>query len=94
MKIDLTMNLAYFSEQIMDNDEPNIMHTNIPGFSVTNIEVSKKTRLWRMGLSISNLFDRDYHSYAVASGFTATRFGIFPKPERVFTISLSRDFEY
>jgi iron complex outermembrane receptor protein len=90
--IDLSMDFNYFSEQVMDNDEPNIMHTNIPDSSVTNVKLSKKSNGWKLGAGISNLFDREYHTYAVASGFTPTRFGVFPLPERVFYLTIGKNF--
>jgi iron complex outermembrane receptor protein len=90
--VDLSLDFNYFSEQVMDNDEPNIMHTNIPDYSVTNLKLSRKTDGWKFGAGVSNLFDREYHSYAVASGFTATRFGVYPLPERVIYLTIGKTF--
>jgi iron complex outermembrane receptor protein len=90
--IDLSVDFNYFSEQVMDNDEPNIMHTNIPDSSVTNLKLSKKSNGWKFGAGISNLFDREYHTYAVASGFTPTRFGVYPLPERVLYLMIGKNF--
>ncbi len=90
--VDLNVDFIYVSEQFMDNDEPNNLHTNIPDYAVTDLAISQELGAWYWQLGAKNVFDREYYTYAVASQFTATRFGLYPQPERTFFFKLGTSF--
>ena len=41
-----------------------------------------------MALSVNNLFNEKYYSYAVRSNFTADRYAVYPLPGRTVALAL------
>ena len=76
------------SSMFMDNDEGNNLGTKIPGFTVFNLKAAQSFDLGRVALSVNNLFNEKYYSYAVRSNFTADRYAVYPLPGRTVALAL------
>ena len=87
----LSGGLTYYSEQYMDNDEPNTLGVKIPAATVVDLKYSYGFDWGRISLAVNNLFGEDYYSYAVRSQFTADRYAVYPLPGR--TVGLTAEFK-
>lgn len=82
--------LTVVSRQVMENDEPNSLGKEIPGYALVDLKIEQAIKGGRLALAVNNLFDRSYYSYAVRSAFTKDRYAAYPLPGR--TIGLSAEF--
>lgn len=75
---------SYVSSQFMENDEGNTLGTKIPAYTVTDLRVAYQLRDFSVGLTVANLFDEEYHNYAIRSQFNTTpdRYSAYPLPGR------------
>jgi iron complex outermembrane receptor protein len=80
--------LTWQSSQYMDNDEPNTLNTKIPAFTVVDLKAARDLGFGRVALSVNNLFNQQYYTYAVRSNFTADRYAVYPLPGRTLALSL------
>ena len=74
------------SSQYMDNDEPN-SGTKIPAYTVVDLKLARAFDWGRLALTVSNLFDQDYYTYAARSAFTSDLYSVFPLPGRTFGLT-------
>jgi len=82
--------LTALSSQFMDNDEPNTLGTKIPGYAVMDLKLRHALPWGRVALSVNNVFDHRYYTYAVRSAFIVDRYAAYPLPGR--TVGLSAEF--
>jgi iron complex outermembrane receptor protein len=80
--------LTWVSSQYMDNDEPNNLGVKIPAYAVLDLKAARDLKLGRVALSVNNLFNEKYYSYAVRSNFTADRYAVYPLPGRTVALTL------
>jgi iron complex outermembrane receptor protein len=80
--------LTSLSSQYMDNDEPNTLGTKIPAYTLLDLKLSRDVGWGRLALTLNNLLDADYYTYAVRSPFIADRYAVYPLPGRSFGISV------
>jgi iron complex outermembrane recepter protein len=88
----LKASLAYVGKQYMDNDETNNLGAMIPAYTLVNVKLERQMDNWNLALAVNNLTDRKYYAYAVKSQFNATRFNVFPMPER--TVFASAEYRF
>lgn len=88
----LNANIAYVSDQFMDNDEGNTFFTKIPAYAVVDLKLAHETGGWRVSAAVSNLLDKRYYNYAVRSQFVADRYNAYPLPERNFVLAAEYAF--
>jgi len=79
--------LTSLSSQFMDNDEPNTLGVKIPAYSLLDLKLSRDFGWGRLALTLNNLLDADYYTYAVRSAFIADRYAVYPLPGRTFGVS-------
>lgn len=79
------------SSQFMDNDESNTLGAKIPGFTVVSLKAAQNFDFGRIALSVNNLFNDKYYTYAVRSNFTVDRYAVYPLPGR--TVALALEFK-
>lgn len=70
------------SKQTMDNDEPNTLGVKIPGTAVADLKLAQEFGWGSLSVTVNNLFDRSYYSYAIRSQFVADRYAVYPLPGR------------
>ncbi|MEK9770407.1 MAG: hypothetical protein VW683_15960, partial [Betaproteobacteria bacterium] len=87
-------NWSYFSEQFMDNDESNSLGRQIPGFSVLDVKASMQFSDYSLALSVNNVLDREYYSYAVRSQTSGNdKFNVYPHAGRAVFLTLEYAFD-
>ena len=84
----LTGTLLATSSQYVDTDEPNTLGAKIPRAVVADLKYGYSFAWGRVALSINNLFNRSYYTYAVRSAFTADRYAVYPLPGRTFGLTV------
>jgi iron complex outermembrane receptor protein len=84
----LSGTLTALSNQVMDNDEPNTLGARIPSFSVLDLKLAQNEKWGRMALSLNNVLNAHYYTYAVRSAFTADRYAVYPLPGRTIGLSV------
>jgi outer membrane receptor protein involved in Fe transport len=77
----------------MDNDEANNLGATIPAYTLINVKLERQVDAWTLGLAVNNLANQKYYAYAVKSQFNATRFNVFPMPERSVFASAEYRFQ-
>ncbi|HTL25033.1 MAG TPA: TonB-dependent receptor [Burkholderiales bacterium] len=87
----LTGSLLATSSQYLDNDEPNTLGVKIPRALIADLKYAYRFAWGRVALSVNNLFNRSYYTYAVRSQFTADRYAVYPLPGR--TVGLTVEFK-
>jgi len=87
----LTGTLLATSSQYLDNDEPNTLGVKIPRALIADLKYAYRFTWGRVALSVNNLFNRSYYTYAVRSQFTADRYAVYPLPGR--TVGLTVEFK-
>lgn len=74
----LSAMLTALSEQVLDNDEPNTLDRRIPAFAIVDAKLARELRWGRVALTVNNLFNHKYYTYAVRSAFTPDRYAVYP----------------
>src|SRR5262245_28436371 len=87
-KTRLSAQYTWWSEQVLDNDEPNTLDHRIPAYDVVDVKLAQTFSWGRLAATINNLFNEKYYTYAVRSAFTADRYSVYPLPERSFGLIL------
>ena len=88
----LSAALTALSEQVLDNDEPNTLAHRIPAYYVVDLRLAQRLSWGRLAVTVNNLFDEQYYTYAVRSAFTPDRYAVYPLPGR--TLSLSAELRF
>lgn len=85
--------LTAVSAQVMDNDEPNVFGPRIPAYAVADLKLAHEFSIARVALTVNNLFDSNYYSYAIRGQFVPNtdRYGVYPLPGR--SVGLSAEFK-
>ncbi|MDX1374438.1 MAG: TonB-dependent receptor [Burkholderiales bacterium] len=83
----LSARLVAVSSQYMDNDEPNTLGEKIPAYTVVDLKLARDFGWGRLALTVNNLFDENYYSYAVRSAFTSDLYEVYPLPGRTFGLA-------
>ena len=85
---------SYFGEQFMDNDESNSLGRQIPDYSVLDIKASIEWENYSMSLSVNNVFDREYYSYATRSVESGSdTYNVYPHAGRAAFLTLEYAFD-
>ena len=92
-KTRLKASVAHIGKQYMDNDEANNLGATIPAYTLVNVKLERQVDNWTLALAVNNLTDEKYFAYAVKSQFNATRFNVFPMPERTLFASAEYRFQ-
>lgn len=85
--------VAYVGRQYMDNDEANDLGAMIPAYTLINAKLERQVDNWTLGLAVNNLANQKYYAYAVKSQFNATRFNVYPMPERAILATAEYRFQ-
>jgi iron complex outermembrane receptor protein len=88
----LSANLAYVSDQFLDNDEPNSLGVKIPSYTLVDLKLTHREGPWVLAATLNNVFDRKYYNYGVRSQFVADRYNAYPLPERNALVSVEYQF--
>lgn len=80
--------LTSLSSQFMDNDEPNTLGVKIPAYTLLDLKLARDFDWGRVALTVNNVLDEDYYTYAVRSAFVADRYAVYPLPGRTFGASV------
>lgn len=92
-KTRLKASVAHVGKQYMDNDEANNLGAMIPAYTLVNLKLERQVDNWTLALALNNLTNEKYYAYAVKSQFNATRFNVFPMPERTLFASAEYRFQ-
>lgn len=71
----------YVGHQVYDNDQTNTFPGRMPSYSVWDLKLATDRGDWSMALSLNNLLDRQYYSYAIRNG-AGTSFNAYPQAGR------------
>lgn len=72
----------YVGKRHFDADETNTFGRMMPSYTVVDVKLVHEVRDWLFQAGVKNLFDRQYYSYGVFTGFPT--FAALPAPERSF----------
>ena len=64
----------------------------IPSYVIVNMRIISKFDKFFFTLSINNIFNENYHNYAVASSSTLGAYNAYPEPGREIILSLGTKF--
>ncbi len=80
----LTGSVCYVGSQFMDNNEPNTLGARIPAYTLLDAKLEHRLHNWTFALSLANLLDEKYYTYAVRStnALTPDRYAAYPLPGR------------
>lgn len=81
---------SYVGSQLYDGDELNTFGREIPAYWTVDLGVFHTVDDWTLGVSVRNLFDEKYYTYALA--ISPTTFVAYPAPERNFLVSVQYRF--
>ena len=76
----------------MESDDENFQDTKIPSYVLVNMSIIYKFDKFFSTFSINNIFDENYHNYAVASSSTLGTYNAYPEPGRELILSLGAKF--
>ena len=83
--------VRYVGEQIYDGDETNTFGQKMPSYTLVDLKASKEYAGWLLSAGVKNLFDEQYFSYGVYTGFPT--FNAYPAPERNWFVSAQYTFK-
>ena len=72
----------YVGKRHFDADETNTFGRLMPSYTIVDAKVTHERGNWLFQAGVRNLFDREYYSYGVFTGFPT--FAALPAPERSF----------
>ena len=73
--------LRYAGKQRYDNDQANTFSSLMPAYAVTDLRLMHEVAAWNLGVSMNNVFDKHYYSYAVRNA-AGTSFSAYPERPR------------
>lgn len=82
--------VRHVGEQRFDGDEINTFGRKIPAYTVIDVKLMHETGGWLMSAAVNNLFNEQYFSYGVFTGFPT--FSALPAPERSIFVSAQYAF--
>ena len=81
---------TYTGEQLFDNDEANTFGRRMPGYILVDAKLTHEYQGWLLNAGVKNLFNREYFSYGVFTGFPT--FSAYPAPARSVFVSAQYTF--
>jgi iron complex outermembrane receptor protein len=87
----LDVNVRYFGERRMDNDQANTQPL-IPAAATVDLKLGGHYQNFFWSAAVLNLFDKQYYDYAIASAFTPGYFTAYPQAGRTFMLSAGATF--
>jgi iron complex outermembrane recepter protein len=87
----LSASANYVGSQLYDGDESNTFGREMPAYWTADVGVFHAVDAWTFGVSVRNLFDEKYYTYALAVG-PPSNFVAYPSPERNFLVSVQYRF--
>ena len=79
---------AHVGEQRFDNDQANTFPRQMPEYTIADAKLEQNVgRRWQLALEVRNLFDRQYFSYATATG--PNTFSALPAQTRAAYLSVA-----
>lgn len=82
----LTLSGTYVGTQLFDNDQANTFGRKMPAYALADFITAYDAGAWRLKLSVLNVLDKDYFSYAIANTATGS-FNAYPALGRTFLMS-------
>ncbi len=79
--------LRYVGKQFYDNDQTNTFPTKMPAYATADLKLTHSVGGATIGLSVNNLFDKDYYSYAIRN-VAGTSFNAYPQWRRSALLTL------
>ncbi len=87
----LNANVNYVGEQMFDNDETNTFGRKMPSYTLVDLKLVNETRGWQLSAAVKNLFNQQYFSYGLFTGFPT--FIAYPAPGRSYLVSAQYAFK-
>lgn len=87
----LDVNVRYFGQRRMDNDQANTQPL-IPEAATVDVKLGGKYRNFFWSIAALNLFDKQYYDYAIASATTPGYFNAYPQAGRTFMLTAGATF--
>ena len=84
--------IKYQDDMRMESDDENFQETKIPNYFITNMVINTKFDKYFSSLTINNIFNKEYHNYAVASSSTKGTYNAYPEPGREILVSFGTKF--
>jgi iron complex outermembrane receptor protein len=91
-KTRLSAGFTAASSQFMDNDEPNSLGQRIPAYRVLDLKLAQTVGPARFALTVNNVFNQKYYTYAARSQFVADRYAVYPLPGTTYGVSAELRF--
>ena len=82
--------MRYTGTQRYDGDELNAFNQKMPSYTVVDLKVAYDQADWRFTAGVLNLFNKEYFSYGVFTGFPT--FSALPAPERAVFVTARYTF--
>lgn len=82
--------MRYTGNQRYDGDELNTFNQKMPSYTVVDLKVAYDQADWRFTAGVLNLFNKEYFSYGVFTGFPT--FSALPAPERAVFVTARYTF--
>jgi len=80
----------YVGEQVFDGDEMNTFGRRMPHYTLVDLKLINETGGWLLGAGVKNLFNQQYFSYGLFTGFPT--FIAYPAAERSWFVSAQYAF--
>ena len=82
------LNVRYVGQQRFDNDQANTFARQMPAYTIADAKLEQSFgRRWEVALEVRNLFDKQYFSYAAATG--PNTFSALPASTRAAYLSVA-----
>lgn len=82
--------LRHTGAQRYDGDELNAFNRKMPAYTVVDLKLSHDQADWRFTANVQNLFNQQYYSYGLYTGFPS--YAALPAPQRTFYLSARHSF--
>jgi len=87
-ELEFVTTVSYSDEKRLIDDTYGIQSDRIPEHTLVDLKLSGARGPVSFSLTVTNLFDRDYYQYGVASTFTPGRYSAYPLPGRSLIFSI------
>ena len=81
----------YVGTQYYDNDQTNSFPSLMPAYTVVDVKFKQTADRLTVGISVNNLFNKPYYSYAIRDG-AGTSFNAYPQPDQTFLLTAEYRF--
>lgn len=90
-KLTFAADARYIGKKRFDNDQSNTFQ-RIPAYTMVDIKIMGKIDTWRWQASVNNVFNKQAFDYGIRSTSSPNIYNAYPLPERIFSMSLGKDF--